>query len=148
MFAMSQAFASHETINLPPDAVWTRLTDWSAAPDWMPGVSDSKAEGTLAVGTQLRFTARGKERVCEVTELAAGRSITLTSRVGRTRADYRYSLTPLGGGSTGLDLVATVTTDGAMKLLAPVIRKAIAREDAVQLTNFKKSIEGAPTDAG
>ncbi|NOJ61584.1 SRPBCC family protein [Arthrobacter sp. 260] len=144
---MSQAFASHETINLPAETVWTQLTDWSGAPRWMPGVSDPKTDGDLAVGSPLRFTARGKERVSEVTQLAPGRSITLTSHVGRTRADYQYSLTPLDAGSTAVDLVATVTTDGAMKLLGPVIRKAIAREDSVQLTNFRKTLEGPPVDA-
>ena len=144
---MSQAFASHETINLPPQTVWARLTDWSAAPQWMPGVSALHSEGALAVGSQLQFTARGKERVSEITELAPGRSITLTSRVGKTRADYRYSLTPLGGDSTGLDLVATVESDGVMRLLGPVIRKAIAREDSVQLSNFKRSVEGASAGA-
>lgn len=144
---MSQAFSSHETINLPSDAVWARLTDWSSAPAWMPGVSALRQDGTLAVGSVLRFSARGKERVSEVTELVPGRSITLTSRVGKTRADYRYSLTAAGQSSTAVDLVATVTTDGAMKLLGPVIRKAIAREDSVQLVNFKKSVEEPSTGA-
>lgn len=42
---------------------------------------------------------------------------------------------------TRLDLMADVEAAGLMKLLAPVIRKAIAREDSVQLANFKKMAE-------
>ena len=56
---MKTAFTDEQSIAAPADAVWTRLTDWSSAPNWMPGVESMRADGPLAVGTVLHFVARG-----------------------------------------------------------------------------------------
>ncbi len=108
----------------------------------MPGVSALRADGPLGVGTRLHFTARGRERSSDVTQVSPGEGLTLTSHVGPVSAHYRYVLTPQADPSmTRLDLMADVEAAGLMKLLAPVIRKAIAREDSVQPANFKKMAE-------
>ena len=141
---MRPAFTDEQSIDAAPDAVWTALTDWSGAPHWMPGVESMGADGPLAVGTELSFVARGKERTSTVVALEPRRAITLRSVVGGVTADYTYAVRPGDepGGSV-VSLEAGVATRGVMTLLAPVIRGAIAREDGVQLTRLKAWVEAA-----
>lgn len=141
---MKTAFSDEQVIAAPADAVWTRLTDWSGAPNWMPGVEAMRAEGPLEVGTVLRFTARGKERTSTITAIEPGRALTMRSAVGGVTADYAYSVEPGATDAAGsrVRLDAAVGTRGVMTLLAPVIRGAIAREDGVQLARLKAWVEG------
>jgi len=129
---MTLAFSDRRTVSADPAAVWAVLTDWSRASEWLPGVEGMRAEGPLAVGTVLRFTARGAARTSTITALDPGRALTLTSEQPGVRADYRYSLESDGRGTT-ISLEADVETRGAMRLLGPVIRGAIAKEDGAQL---------------
>lgn len=137
---MPQAFRDDQTISASPSAVWATLTDWSSASEWMPGVSDMRAGGDLAVGTELTFSSRGKARQSTVTALEPGRRLTMSSSVPGVLADYTYALEPAGDG-TAVSLVADVETSGAMKLMGKVIRSAIAKEDGVQLARLKAFIE-------
>lgn len=129
---MTLAFSARRTVPAAPADVWAVLTDWSRAAEWLPGVDGMRAEGPLAVGTVLHFTARGAARTSTITALEPGRALTLTSEQPGVRADYRYVLAPSGSG-TELSLDADVATRGAMKLLGGVIRGAIAKEDGGQL---------------
>lgn len=131
---MTLAFSARRTVTADPATVWAALTDWGRASEWLPGVEGMRAEGPLAVGTVLHFTARGAARTSTITALDAGRALTLTSEQPGVRADYRYTLAASGSGSgTEVALDADVETRGAMKLLGPVIRGAIAKEDGGQL---------------
>lgn len=129
---MTLAFDDRRVVPASPADVWSVLTDWSRASAWLPGVEGMRADGPLAVGTVLRFTARGKERTSTITALEPGRALTLTSEQPGVRADYRYSLDPEGPG-TAISLAADIQTRGAMRMLGPVIRGAIAKEDGAQL---------------
>lgn len=129
---MTLAFEDRRVVPASPADVWSLLTDWSRASSWLPGVEGMRADGPLAVGTVLRFTARGKERTSTITALEPGRVLTLTSEQPGVRADYRYALAPDGSG-TSVSLAADIETRGAMRMLGPVIRGAIAREDGAQL---------------
>lgn len=141
---MPQAFRDNQTILASPHDVWATLTDWSTASEWMPGVSDMRAAGDTAVGTELTFSARGKARSSTVTALEPGRLITMSSTMSSTMpgvlADYTYTLEPAGDATT-VSLVADVETSGPMKLMGKVIRSAIAKEDGVQLARLKALIE-------
>ena len=139
---MKTAFTDEQSIAAPADAVWTRLTDWSGAPNWMPGVESMRADGPLAVGTVLRFVARGKERTSTITALDPGHRLTMRSAVGGVTADYAYAIessTDAAGSRVRLD--AAVATRGLVSLFAPMIRGAIAREDGVQLAHLKAWVE-------
>lgn len=129
---MTLAFSTRRSVPSSPADVWAVLTDWGRAGEWLPGVEGMRAEGPLAVGTVLRFTARGKERTSTITALEAGRAITLTSEQPGVHADYRYELAPAGSGTT-VTLTADVTARGPMRLLGGVIRGAIAKADGSQL---------------
>jgi uncharacterized protein YndB with AHSA1/START domain len=136
--AMTRAFTATRTVDRPPDEVWDRLTDWARAAGWL-GVDRIAADGPTAVGTTLRFTARGKERISEVAALDPGRSVTLRSRQGGVTADYTYSVAPEGAG-TRLTLVTDVATRGAWALVGWAIRAAIRRSDSGQLEAFDREL--------
>jgi carbon monoxide dehydrogenase subunit G len=137
---MTRAFAATETIAAAPERVWSVLTDWNRGPQWLPGVDSMRAPSPLVVGSLVTFVARGTERSSTVTELQAPRRITLTSTQGPVTAHYSYTLEPASDG-TRLQLVAEVLVRGPLRLLAPVIRRSIAKEDSAQPARLKALVE-------
>ena len=135
---MAQAFTVSREMDRPPGTVWEQLTDWDRAAEWL-GVDSLRAGGPTAVGTQLVFQARGKERRSEIVALEPGRSVTLRSRQGGVTADYTYGVESLGTGSRAT-LTADVRTSGLWALLGPVIRAAIRKEDAGQLDALAQTL--------
>ena len=135
---MTRAFATTREIDRPAEQVWERLIDWDRAAPWL-GVDAIRANGATAVGTTLRFTARGKDRTSEIAEVTPGRSITLRSRKGGVIADYTYSVEPSGSRSR-MTLTAEVVTRGAWSLAGPMIRAAIRRTDSGQLDAFVREL--------
>lgn len=137
---MSRAFLVAEVIDRPAETVWSVLTDWRRAPDWMSGVDGVREAGGTEPGTTLRFVARKRERTSEVTAVRPGESITLTSVQGGVRADYTYSVEPAEG-TTRATLVADVTAGGLWRAFAPALRAMIRRTDGGQLAALKRLIE-------
>ena len=135
---MAEAFTVAREFDRPASAVWEQLTDWARAAGWL-GVDSIRAEGPTAVGTELVFRARGKDRRSEIVGLDLGRSITLRSRQGGVTADYTYTVEPAGSGSRAT-LTADVRTPGVWALLGPVIRRAIRREDSGQLEALARTL--------
>lgn len=136
--AMTRAFTASRTFDRPAAEVWAQLTDWEHAAGWL-GVDDIHPGGPTAVGTELVFRARGRNRRSEIVAFDPGRSITLHSRQGGVTADYTYAVEAQGAGSRAT-LTADVRTTGAGALLAPVIRVAIRREDAGQLEELATTL--------
>jgi len=132
---MTEVFTAETTIDRPVEVVWARLIDWDVAARWMPGVDALRAHGPTAVGTELVFTARGRQRTGRIAALEPGRSITLRSSQGGVTADYAYACARHGEG-TRVTLVADCRTTGPVRMLAPVIRSAIRRADRGQLDAF------------
>lgn len=137
------AFTASELIFLPPWRVWALLTDWTAAPEWMPGVGEMHAEGPLEPGLALDFHAQGHDRTATVTAVDPGRSITVSSSQGDVRTDYRYDLAD-DAGDTRLTLTVDVAVSEALAGLAGQIRAELAAADSLQLENFKRYAEKAP----
>lgn len=132
---MSVAFTATQVIDRPVDTVWRVLTDWHHASDWM-GVDSVTPVGD----TTLRFVARKRERTSEITAVRPGESITLTSVQGGVRADYTYSVVPVGD-TTRATLVADVTTKPLWRPIAPTLRMLIRRADSGQLDALKRLVE-------
>lgn len=141
---MTTAFTAATTIGHPVGPVWEQLVDWDIAKQWMSGVDALRAEGPIAAGTTVVFTARGKERRGSIAALDPGRSITLRSVQGPVTADYVYECVADGQG-TRVSLVADCSMTGPLRLLAPVIRYAIRRADGGQLDAFAATFAPAPT---
>lgn len=138
---MRTAFTATQVINRPADTVWRVLTDWHHAPDWMPGVDSV----TPVDDTTLRFVARQRERTSEITAVRPGETITLTSVQGGVRADYTYTVEPVGT-TTRATLVADVTTTPLWRPVAPALRALIRRTDGGQLDALRQLVEAQPTD--
>lgn len=144
---MTVAFTSTTTISQPVGRVWDRLVDWGSAAQWMPGVEDLRAEGPLAAGTTLIFTARGKERRGTIAAVEPGRSLTLRSVQGGVTADYAYECVEQDGG-TRVSLVADCTMTGPVRLLGPLIRYAVRRADGGQLDAFAATFDSQSQRSG
>ena len=137
---MTIAFTATQTIPAAPDTVWSTLTDWTRAPEWL-GVERMRGESTPRAGSELTFVARGAERTSTITELEPGRRITMTSTQGPVTAHYRYSIAPDGAGSR-VTLESDVLVTGPLKLMAPMIRRSIAKEDGTQLERLAAVVTG------
>ncbi|MFD1214052.1 SRPBCC family protein [Arthrobacter sp. GCM10027362] len=138
------AFTTSALVFLPPARVWALLTDWTAAPAWMSGVSEMHAEGPLEPGLALDFHAQGHDRTAMVSAVDPGRSITISSGQGDLRTDYRYDLAD-DAGDTRLTLTVDVVAGGdGLAELAGQLRAELAAADSLQLENFKRYAEKAP----
>lgn len=143
--AMTRAFESETSIDLPVPAVWRELTDWERAPRWMPGVGSMRCTAGTEVGATISFESRGTVRTSTITAVEPGRSVTLRSVQGGVTADYAYRLEP-DGPRTRAVLTADVGTAGfPWVLLGPVVRAAIRRSDAGQLGALRAVVEGSPS---
>ncbi len=137
---MTIAIDATETIHATPAAVWAALTDWPGMTRWMPSAENMHGPTPPTEGGTLTFTARGTERTSSITALEPGKRITLTSVQGPVTAHYRYTIAP-DGAATKVGLVADILVRGPLKLLAPTIRKSIAKEDGAQLAALKRVVE-------
>lgn len=137
---MTLAIDTSETIAATPDTVWGVLTDWAGMSRWMPGAEGMRGPTPPVLGGTLTFTARGAERTSTITELEQGRLLTLTSEQGPVTAHYRYTVAPDGAG-TRVGLEADVLVRGLLKVLAPTIRRSIAKEDGQQLPRLRSLLE-------
>lgn len=137
---MTLAIDTTTTIDATPEAVWAELTDWSGMHRWVTGGENFRGPTPPASGGTVSFTARGADRSSTITELEPGRLITLTSTQGPVTADYRYTVAGDGSGSV-VTLRADVIVRGPLRLLAPTIRKSIAKEDGGQLERLKQLVE-------
>jgi len=110
--------------------MWQEVTAWERAPAWMAGIE----------------TTRGAEQMSTITACEPGRFVTLTSVRGRVSASCAYTLAAEGS-ATRASLVADVTTTGAARALAPVLRRAIRHADSGQLRELRHRLEqeSAPT---
>ena len=132
---MTTAFTATTTVERPTPHVWARLTDWPAAPAWMPGVQSVRVEGT-----RLTFQARGRERDGRVEVVEPGRTVVVHSAQGGVTAAYTYTCEP-DGDRTRVTLTADCRAGGVWRPFAGLLRAAIRRADGGQLDAFKRVVE-------
>ncbi len=137
---MEPVFDAETVISAPREAVWATLTDWSRAPEWMDGVEALAADGPVAPGTVLTFTANGRDRQSSILDAAPSEALTIRSVLRGITADYAYALEDVPGG-TRVSLVATCATSGVQRLLGPVLRDAMRRTDSAQLEALRSVVE-------
>jgi hypothetical protein len=61
--------------------------------------------------------------------------------------DGRVTVTPEGPGSTRVDYLVEVKTRGLLRLLEPLIRGEISRNEAAEVTRLKERLEGSAATA-
>jgi uncharacterized protein YndB with AHSA1/START domain len=137
------AFTSTVVVHIPPARAWALLTDWVAAPAWMPGVTEMHAEGPTQTGLVIDFHARGHERTAQVTALDPGRSITITTGEGDVGAHYAYGLAAAGL-DTRLTLQVTVHVSDSLADMAGDVAASLVEADLPQLESFRRYAEAAP----
>lgn len=137
---MTLAIDATEPIHATPQEVWSALTDWSGMHRWVTGADGFSGPTPPTTGGTVTFTARGAQRSSTISELDPGRALTLTSVQGPVTAHYRYTVSP-DGGQTVVGLRAEVIVRGLLRVLAPTIRRSIAKEDGGQLARLKALVE-------
>ncbi|GHC99250.1 SRPBCC family protein [Zhihengliuella salsuginis] len=131
-------------IHLPAARVWDLLTDWTAAPLWMPGVDKMHAEGPAAPGQVLRYVAGEHERRLSVVTLEPGGALTLAtaSDGADVRVEYGYLLVAVGDQTRmRLRVGIRVNNDGGN---ADELREALVEAESGQLEAFRAYAEKAP----
>ncbi|WP_026821027.1 SRPBCC family protein [Arthrobacter castelli] len=137
------AFTDTELVYVSFTRAWALLTDWDAAPVWMPGVDHMYAEGRPELGMAIDFTAGGHERTATITALEPEDSLTLTMSSGDVRTDYRYELAQ-DGDNVRVSLTVDVVVDDDLASMAAEIRESVADADGGQLQQFKEYAEASP----
>ncbi len=138
---MDEVFSAVAVIALPRATVWSALTDWSRAPDWMDGVERVRADGPVAPGTVLTFTSGGRDRESSIVIAEPGRSLVIRSALRGVVAEYAYELEDSADGGTRVSLVATCTVTGFRRVFGPVLHDAMRRTDSGQLEALRGVLE-------
>ncbi len=138
-----EALNIQELIHLPVTRVWDLLTDWAAAPKWMPGVDSMEAEQLTGFGAVLDYRSGTHERQLVISSLEDGKSITLSAGSGDIGVLYSYELSDEFGHTlvrltVGVEAVAELE-DEVGELLA-----AIATSESATLKGLRAYAESAP----
>ncbi len=134
-------FAVDEMIDAPIDEVWRYLTEPALMTRWMTSIDDIRTADNepLHEGSKMLFSARGADRMSEVTAFRPNELMTLRSVQGPVTAVYQYALKPNGSG-TDARLEATCDADGIFKIFGPLLRYLIRKSDGGQLASLKAAI--------
>jgi carbon monoxide dehydrogenase subunit G len=132
---VTTAFTVSATIDRPAAEVWTRLTDWPAAPAWMSGVDSIRANGA-----ELTFRTRGRDRTGRIEIVEPGRTVVVHSAQGAVTAAYTYACEP-DGDRTRVTLTADCRAGGAWRPFGALLRAALRRADSGQISALKRTIE-------
>jgi uncharacterized protein YndB with AHSA1/START domain len=145
-------YLSHEIdVDAPAEAVWSIVADYSLDPRWRTGVVQMVPTplGTVRAGTRtsedLRLAGKSWHNDGEVVEVDPGRSFTWRTTSG---ADARGGRTvePLDGGRCRLRLDLVVRPNGVERLMAPVLRRMIDRNQRTDLQRLRELAEGRVAD--
>ncbi|MEM8905315.1 MAG: SRPBCC family protein [Actinomycetota bacterium] len=136
---MARAFEREVVIGRPVAEVWSTLVDWSTAPRWMSGIERIAANGPVAPGTQLTFSARGRVRPAEILEAGDGRLV-VRSEQGPVSATYCYEVEATPGG-TRFRLTVDCDVRGPLRLLAPLVGRTLRRTDGGQPDALRSLLE-------
>lgn len=139
------AFDDETVVHLPPQRVWELLTDWAAAPAWMPGIDEMHVSGPAGPGQVLRYVAGEHEREYTLATYDPSRGLTMVSggEDADVRVEYGYLLLP-DAGSTRVRLRVAVRARQDLAEEALGLAAALAEADGDQLTAFRAYAEKAP----
>lgn len=138
-----QALDVQESIHVPVARVWDLLTDWVAAPKWMPGVDSMEAEQLTSLGAVIDYRSGPHERQLVISELQDGRSITLSTGGGDISVLYSYELSE-GSGQTTVRLMVSVSAAAELEEEVGELLAAIADSESGTLKALRIYAEAAP----
>jgi uncharacterized protein YndB with AHSA1/START domain len=137
--------ASNETtIAQPPEVVFAYLANAENDAEWRPAVVEIARAGGEGVGARYRQVVGGPggrriDADIEITEYEPDRRLAFRTVAGPVRPTGTYELDRADGGTrVRFSLHADLT--GAKRLMAPMVRKAMASEVG-NLENLKRKLE-------
>ena len=125
----------------PIDDVWSVLTDWSRAGEWLPNVSEC-APSPTEEGASLPFRYQGQPAVAVIEAVRAPEHLVIRRPNGPIDAWFTYDLSATADGTT-VRLHANLRADKGIGLMASLLRRFLARTDRDQLPRLKAVVEGA-----
>lgn len=135
------AFERSTSIARPIDDVWDLVTDWSRAAEWWPRVLEVTGPPTVEPGDTLTFSYQGKPASATIDVADRPRRLVLRRVNGPVSATFDYQLEP-DSGSTTVELRVGLASEQALRVVAPLLRRALARTDRDQLDLLKRIAEG------
>lgn len=134
------AFERSVTIARPIDDVWFLMTDWSRAAAWWPRVLEVEGPTPVGSGDMLTFSYQGTPASATV-DIADEPSRLVIRRInGPAVATFGYRL-EAHSDSTTVSLHAELVAEQALRVVAPLLRLALARTDRSQLDLLKRLAE-------
>jgi uncharacterized protein YndB with AHSA1/START domain len=142
---------SSAVIGRPVDDVWAFVADPHNEPTWHTDILDIRPEadpsGQLPsrwdLGSRwlvtVQFMGR-KQYVVEITGLEPNRRVEITTQTGPMRPIATYRFKPANGG-TRFTRHVDLPIHGAMRLLAPLVRRNAASRNAGFVQNLKEHLE-------
>jgi carbon monoxide dehydrogenase subunit G len=143
---MSILFNRSLIIANPVEEVFGFISDPSNMPLIMPDIvrSEKIGDGPTKVGTRVRETRKmmNKEVTAEVeiSRFEQPNKFGVISESMGISAEYVYTFTPVEKG-TKVELEATIQARGIGKLLVPIFRSSMKKQDSEQLSNLKAYLE-------
>lgn len=120
------------SISRPIDEVWTLMTDWSQAGEWWPHVLEVEGPHPVRAGDMLTFSYQGTLASATVDVADEPRRLVIRRVNGSVAATFDYRLES-GTNATTVSLHASLVAEHALRLVAPLLRRALARTDRAQL---------------
>jgi uncharacterized protein YndB with AHSA1/START domain len=132
-------------VHLPARRVWELLTDWAAAPVWMPGVDEMHVNGPIGPGQELSYVSGHHERQYTLATFDVGHGLTMVSGADDAdlRVEYGYLLIP-DAGSTRVNLRVAVRAGEEFHEEALGLAAALADAESDQLESLRDYAEKAP----
>ncbi|MFB9073018.1 SRPBCC family protein [Citricoccus parietis] len=132
-------------VHLPAPRVWELLTDWAAAPAWLPDVEEMHVNGPAGPGQELSYATGGHQRQYTLATYEPGHGLTMVSGAddADVRVEYGYLLLP-DAGFTRVHLRIAVRAAEELREEALGLAAALADADAGQLESLRDYAEAAP----
>ncbi|NUL44652.1 SRPBCC family protein [Cellulosimicrobium funkei] len=132
-------------VHLPAPRVWELLTDWAAAPEWLPEVEEMHVNGPAGPGQELSYATGGHQRQYTLATFEPGHGLTMVSGAddADVRVEYGYLLLP-DAGATRVHLKIAVRASEELREEALGLAAALADADAGQLESLRDYAEKAP----
>lgn len=139
------ALEDEVVVHLPTHRVWDLMTDWSAAPVWLPEVDEMHVNGPEGPGQELTYVTDGHERQYTLATFDPGHGMTMVNGTDDSdlRVEYGYLLLP-DGDWTRVQLKVAVRAAAPLHDEATDLVTALAEAEAAQLENFRAYAEKAP----
>jgi carbon monoxide dehydrogenase subunit G len=135
------------TIDRPPVEVFAFLSDFENEPRYVPGLlrTEKLTDGPVTVGTRYREVNRmilglTSKAEYEIVELDAPKVIGFRGRSGPATFKGRWMLSQVGGG-TEATLVGEASMAGPMRLIEPLVGRAVSRTFTGMAANLKRVLE-------